>query len=747
MPTQTKAEIPKIPTEQDAGSRLRPRARLLRTLGQELISNEVAAVIELVKNAYDADATRVLVRFASPLEIGKGSIEVLDNGHGMSLDLVTTVWMEPATPAKRDRLRSPKLNRRYLGEKGIGRFASSRLANELEVVSRAEAKAKEVYAIFDWTQFDFEDRYLDEVVVLWEERLPIEICPDGSILALWKGTEKPPSRPELSHGTIIRMAGLRQTWEAKQFEDLRRGLARLIAPRAEKQQEFDIELKLPSEFSEFSTAIQPPAILKHPHYTVNGRINGDGSYNLTYKILAEGKKYPFKGKFLRAKVSEDRWEVRDSTDEEEPEKAYPLECGPLEIELRVWDRDELGNVLQKVQSTVQDVRRDLDAMAGINIYRDNFRVLPYGEPQDDWLRLDIRRVQTPTLRLSNNQIYGVVHITADGNPKLKDQSNREGLDENQALRDLRMVMIAILARLEQERYKTRPREKGKQKAVGGLFSRFSLQPLTDYIARKLPKDKEAKQIVRSTEAAYNSHIKEIQTVLARYQRLATLGQLVDHVLHEGRQPIAAIVNEADLGLADMERQNGTNDIRSIAARRLQVIRRQIAVLATAFRRMEPFGGRLRGRPAQLYLENIIGDALAIFDSDLKRLNIKVTLPESQTLVRVDPSEMEEIIVNLVTNSLYWLERVPVKKREIVVSVKRKPSDEIEILFSDNGPGVPTEDREFIFDPYFSTKTDGIGLGLSITGEIVTDYYGGSLELLNSGPLKGANFLVTLRKRI
>ncbi|HVQ40110.1 MAG TPA: ATP-binding protein, partial [Pyrinomonadaceae bacterium] len=652
---QTRTELPTPVDEQDEGSRLRPRARLLRTLGQELISNEVAAVIELVKNAYDADATRVLVRFASPLEIGKGSIEVFDNGHGMPLDLVKTVWMEPATPSKRDRLRSPKLNRRYLGEKGIGRFASSRLANELEVVSRAEGKPKEVYAIFDWTQFDFEDRYLDEVVVLWEERPPIEICPDGSILALWKGAEKPPSRPELSHGTIIRMAGLRQTWEAKQFEDLRRGLARLIAPRAEKQQEFDIELELPAEFSEFSTAIQPPAILKHPHYTVNGRINGDGSYSLKYKILAEGKEYPFKGKFLRAKVSEDRWEVRDSTDGEEPEKAYPLECGPLEIELRVWDRDELGNVLQKVQSTVQDVRRDLDAMAGINIYRDNFRVLPYGEPQDDWLRLDIRRVQTPTLRLSNNQIYGVVHITADGNPKLKDQSNREGLDENQALRDLRMVMIAILARLEQERYKTRPRAKGKQKAVGGIFSRFSLQPLTDYIARKLPKDKEAKQLVRSTEAAYNSHIKEIQTVLARYQRLATLGQLVDHVLHEGRQPIAAIVNEADLGLADVERQNGTNDIRSIAARRLQVIRRQIAVLATAFRRMEPFGGRLRGRTAQLYLENIIGDALAIFDSDLNRLNIKVTLPESQTLVRVDPSEMEEIIVNLVTNSLYWLE--------------------------------------------------------------------------------------------
>src|SRR6185295_19710245 len=109
--------------------------------------------------------------------------------------------------------------------------------------------------------------------------------------------------------------------------------------------------------------------------------------------------------------------------------------------------------------SIQDVRRDLDAMAGINVYRDNFRVLPYGEPQNDWLRLDIRRVQNPTLRLSNNQIFGIVNISADENPNLRDQSNREGLDENQALQDLRLVLIAVLARLEEERYKSRPRAK------------------------------------------------------------------------------------------------------------------------------------------------------------------------------------------------------------------------------------------------------------------------------------------------
>jgi len=100
----------------------------MRTLGQELISNEAVAVIELVKNAYDADATRVLVKFSGPLLPQKGQIDVIDNGHGMSLSTVETVWMEPATVSKRETQRSEKLRRRYLGAKGIGRFASARLA-------------------------------------------------------------------------------------------------------------------------------------------------------------------------------------------------------------------------------------------------------------------------------------------------------------------------------------------------------------------------------------------------------------------------------------------------------------------------------------------------------------------------------------------------------------------------------------------------------------------------------------------
>jgi signal transduction histidine kinase len=738
------------PGPTDKRPRLRPRARLLRTLGEELISNEVVALVELVKNAYDADATRVLIRFVPPLQIGTGQIEVIDNGHGMAIGTLQTVWMEPATPSKRGRTRSETLGRRYLGQKGIGRFASSRLADELEVASRQLGDAMEAYALFDWRQFDDEDAYLDEIIVLCEERSPVEICPSGTIQLLWRNDADQPPKAELSHGTVLRMAGFKQVWGRKQFEDLRRGLARLISPGLEKRQDFQIELDLPAEFAEFGSKVRAPDILKHPHYTVKGSVGDDGNLRLTYKVAAEGLQEEFKGRFLRFKEPRRGGsEVRFVEGTEIPKEAEKLDCGPLEIELRVWDRDELGNVVQRTHSTVRDVRRDLDAVAGVNIYRDGFRVLPYGEPQDDWLRLDLRRVQNPTLRLSNNQIYGIVHITADGNPSLRDQSNREGLDENQALQDLRGVMIAILSRLEELRYRARPRSSKKaSKSARGLFGGFDLGPLSEYITKQLPEDRKAKELLEATEVAIGDRLKDIQTVLARYQRLATLGQLIDHVLHEGRQPVATIVNEADLGLGDTRRARETNG--ALIPRlegRFTTIRNQGDVLSAAFRRMEPFGGRKRGRPAQLYLEEIVRDAFSVFASDLRRLGVKLTLPRSKTLVRVDPAEMQEVVVNLLLNSLYWLEQVDQGKREIIVKIDRKAPDHLEISFSDSGPGIPAQNRELIFDPYFSTRPEGVGLGLSIAGEIVSDYYAGSLELLQKGHSKGANFLITLRKRI
>ena len=115
----------------------------------------------------------------------------------------------------------------------------------------------------------------------------------------------------------------------------------------------------------------------------------DGDYDLTLRLRDEDGEVPVQGKFR-------------------PNNRQP-ECGPIEIELRVWDRDPASmSDLMRVHAleTVSRVRGELNAATGISVYRDGFRVLPYGESDNDWLRLDLRRVQNPTLRLSNNQVLG-----------------------------------------------------------------------------------------------------------------------------------------------------------------------------------------------------------------------------------------------------------------------------------------------------------------------------------------------------
>jgi signal transduction histidine kinase len=721
---------------------LRPRARLLRTLGDELISSETVAIIELVKNAYDADATRVLVRFHGPLEIGQGRIEIIDNGHGMSLETIQTTWMEPATLFRKRQSRSEQRKRRVLGEKGIGRFAASRLGDFLEVVTRRAKTDREIRVFFDWSQFDDEQMYLDQVEVLWEEVEPTEICRGGTINVLWQEGEQL-EISESSHGTILRMEGLRTNWEKDEFKDLRTGLSRLVSPFFVKDQEtqddeFQIYLQLPASIEHLSGIVEPPEALRKPHYAISGSVGKNSCYNLTIELRGKEEQECITGRFF-------------------PDDHTPR-CGPFYIELRVWDREakDLAELVELYGSTLKDIRGDLDRAAGINIYRDGFRVLPYGESRNDWLRLDLRRVQNPTLRLSNNQIVGYILISADANPQLRDQSNREGLMEGPALDDLRKLVEMVLAELEQRRYDIRHPQKDEQvdeyeqptTRPSGLFTDFNLTNVRDLVIQRHSDDTELLAVVGEKERDLEKRVKEVQEVLTRYRRLATLGQLIDTVLHDGRAPLSKIKNEASLGQRDIKRASKTDTgFLQKLGRRFSAISTQSDVLATVFRKIEPFGGRKRGRPTVVRLEQVIADAFAVLDADIKEIGAQVSLPKTDTLVTVNQAEIQQVIINLLQNSLYWLRRMPKAQREIAVQVHRKGPKKVEILFSDCGPGIEPEIQRHIFEPYFSTKPDGVGLGLTIAGEIVNEYYDGSLELIDGGPLRGANFRITLCKRV
>ncbi|MEN6290895.1 MAG: ATP-binding protein, partial [Methanobacterium sp.] len=501
-------------------------------------------------------------------------------------------------------------------------------------------------------------------------------------------------------------------------------------------------------------------IIKYPHYSVKGEINEDGYFRVKLRVYASGLVKDLSGLFLWGEnKNETDMDFLMLSDEQATNlvkgmskdefSSRKIQTGPFEVELRIWDRDELGNIIQKTDSTIQDVRRDLDAVAGINIYRDGFRVLPYGEPDDDWLRLDIRRVQKPSVHLSNNQVVGYISITSDKNPKLKDQSNREGLDENQSLEDLRKILILLLNQIEIIRRPLRKRnaQKTTSKTTQGLFNALNLQSLSNQFATKYPEDKETQQLLTETQQSLDKQVDEIQIVIARYQRLATLGTLIDVVLHDGRHPLGAIVKQAILGQEDVNDYETTKDKPlSTIRQRFEKIEEQGNILDATFDRIEPFSGRKRGKPAQLYLEQVIKNAFDVYHSEIKKMGVEISLPQSENLVRIDQAEIQQIILNLLQNSLYWLEYIEKSKRKIIVTVTRIAEDQIEIIFADSGPGVPSEYKDLIFEPYFSTKPNGAGLGLAIAGEIISDMYNGTLELLNSDMSTGAVFRIILNKR-
>ncbi len=458
---------------QNGNSILRPRARLIKTIGEELISNDIVAIIELVKNSYDANASIISINFQGRvIEVAEGrktkrvlikqgsSIIISDDGTGMNLDTVKSAWMEPATINKKNTKRSAGDKRRYTGEKGIGRFASAKLATSLEMITRT-AEDNEIVVKFNWADFSDDKKYLDEVKCSWEVRAAKEIKKSG---------------------TTLKLAELNSDWDEEKLRELRIALSRLINP-VSPITDFLMDIQLPKELNDISGWVTSPESLNKPDYYIKGSVDAEGKPNIKYFSKKVGK--------------EEVLNIKDSDFSLREPVRKPV-IGAFTFEFRTWNRD-----VAETKSALKNIKRDLDELGGISIYRDDFRVLPYGEKKNDWLRLDLRRVNNPTMRLSNNQIVGYVSVSLDNNPDLKDQSNREGIVESQAFTDLKEIIKNILNQVEQKRYEERPRESDEEPNEQGLFNNFSLAPVAELVRTKLHNDKEVIELLRKLKPQFN----------------------------------------------------------------------------------------------------------------------------------------------------------------------------------------------------------------------------------------------------
>ena len=409
----------------------RPRARVLQLLGDELIGSPRLAVFELVKNAYDADATRAAVTL--DLQAGGGpAITVEDDGEGMTLDLLKDVWLVPGhdhRQRQREREeRSPVHGRLPLGEKGLGRFAVHKLGNRIRTYHSRQGSDECVVEI-DWKEL-VERPYLDEAPVTIRTRHPAVFADGRTGTRIEVGELRP---PEWTRGEVRRLCNQ---------------ITSICSPFQE-QQDFRATLDVPGhehwieDLPDFS-AIIDRAIWKFQFWLDGASFDwsyefrGVGGFNLDGRtVTKDGDRLqlpPGSGRRRSGAV------VADG--------ATTDGIGPVLGEFYVYDRDR--PVLQRLGDT-RLLTSYLDEYGGIRVYRDSMRVYNYGEQGDDWLGLDLRRVNVPTRRISRNIILGAVHLSLDQSSALVEKTNREGFVENDALDRLRQVVLGALGALESER--------------------------------------------------------------------------------------------------------------------------------------------------------------------------------------------------------------------------------------------------------------------------------------------------------
>ena len=697
----------------------RPKARLIKTIGEELISSDNVAVVELVKNSYDANSPIVTITFLGNVKQKKqgriiqnylskegASIEIYDQGSGMSFETVKSAWMEPATDFKK---KNTNKNRKFTGEKGIGRFASAKLASRLELITK-QKEGKELVVTFNWEDFDKDD-YLENIHIHWEEREPQEFKKENS-------------------GTLLRLKNLNTDWDTEKIRTLRTELSRLLNPIVPVE-DFLIEIAIPDELNKdvnLNGIIERTELLNKPNYYIKGTITKEG----------DPKDFIY---FSKEKGKEEQLLIETNKFIQSSMLKVPI-MGEFSFEFRVWnrDRDNLRNLGREVDFKYGEVKKILDEQSGISIYRDGFRVLPYGTPNNDWVRLDIRRVNNPTLRLSNNQIVGYILISTEENPLLKDQSNREGIVEGEAFDDLKEYIKLILNEVEQRRYQERERfQTSDPNTDKNLFEKASLDTIIKTAKEKVPEQEELIKNLEQKNIELEKVITNAQEIISRYRRLSILGQLIDTIIHDGRGYLSKIDGRCYLILEELKEELLNKSEIEDNTNKIQKTRKDFSKL---FERIEPFGGKRRGKITNIVIEELIRDQFLLYSREISNLKIQYSISESNHTMKIDKADFGIIFMNLIQNSIYWLANSD-KARKIEVEVSDS-SESIDIIFSDNGPGIKEGTEQSIFKPYFSTKPDGVGLGLTIVGELVSEYKG-KLMLIDNGPLEGATFKIMFKK--
>lgn len=686
---------------------------------------------ELIKNAYDADATEVTVLLEDVTK-PKGSIIIQDNGFGMTFEAIRDQWMRVGTQGKINNPFSPRLKRPRTGAKGVGRFAVRKLGERLTLLSVAErdnGRKEEITVEFDWPR-DFESgQLLTNIPVTYERRVVSKDTPTGVIL-------------------FIREA--RDIWTEDDVSELRRDLLSLTNPfkavegrkkqkssrgYTRKDRDFSFSLEAP-EFPAYEGELGEQ-FLKASWGVLTGRVDSKGRAHYHFTVTRSDEEFDY--------VLEE-------------EKFPDLADAQFLIHYYVYKK-EYFEEFEFPTSYAQRMGREV---GGVRIYLDDFRVFPYGDPSDDWLKLnDIRARRTPQLLQppttlwemsrygndrpelltpGNNQLFGSVDISRMKHPGIQVNVSRERLIENEAFNALRRFVLLgvywMTVQYGRLTYTAREARREKRQADASDATTAKILEEAQELLKQIKDSSTEGQSasIRSLEnkilfAVQQSNKEREESISERslLRVLASAGTTVSVMHHQLREVIdgvRSLYNDLrDLGQSvPPSAKMGFVRLLEQAQIWREQTENQVELLSILL------GEDARHKRTRPNLRNFVEKVKKSFLMYMRdyRVAFDNAVPTNVRTPQLFEAELGAIFFNAMSNSLKAVRTTGDKR--IGVQARRENGDlVIDIL--DTGVGVELEQREKVFNPFVTTSVPdpilgvGTGIGLTVVRDIVESYNG------------------------
>lgn len=735
-------------------------ARSIIQMGEELIGHPSSAINELVKNGYDADATQVDVYVHITSNREESFVVVADKGTGMSEHVLFGDWLKPSVSEKRTKTHSPVFERRFLGNKGIGRLAAMALGSRLTVISRTSTCPKYNWIYLESEQF-YEETLLDNIEFPGDE---IDDYLDILRTAEHRETEGTKINSDLlrflesrwyrsfDEGTLIIVEQLelglyelmKEEFAMSENEisltetSLMKSLSVLITPMylSSVIQNELIEAELLKEIStianESSTfeinygsnlihsfdiikseleKINPINIIQGFDYRLKGIADNEGNVSgeLTVsRLQIDSYTIPFE--MSKSEI----WDIKEGEelDEVDNEKKN-LDLGFFLFDIRVYDRekDTIEKLNSLLNSKTMNTKQLLNKLLGVRVAKNGFGVKPYGEESQDWLGLGQIRVQDPSKNIGPNQVLGNLYLFSPVNDSLKEKTNREGFYENKAFQQLKTIAVRIIGELGQIRYNYRVKHGIGRKPGGGAG-----RPKSEEYLRYMQENASAEVITKTKEYVKEADqaLDSAEERLTLSEKLASLGNSLELMYHEMAQPLT-ILGGAEMGINDNIENILPVGVKYEIEKELESIAEAIGTLDELKDSLEPAIGKSRKKVFKPILT--FRKVIRLYRKNISDYSIQIDVDQAIESFTIKENEYAFWIafLNVLNNGIYWLTSEEDDDRRILISLK---DDVIEI--SNTGPLIDSNIIDIIFEYGVSNKPGKYksGLGLTYTKSIL-----------------------------